>query len=101
MDGIVFDGAAPSLNFQNVATGPGASGTIVASGIVVNQDAVPASNVLIIAFFKNPSGGIVGVSQTEIDSVPAGGSANFSALYPATSTIDMTKTEVDAYGIRM
>jgi hypothetical protein len=94
-------GSAPMLSFQNVATASVASGTLAASGILVNQDPVAVSNVLIVAFFKNSSGGTVGVSRTQIDSVTGGGTANFSVLCPSNASIDPTKTEVYAYALRM
>jgi hypothetical protein len=94
-------GNAPVLNLQNVATAQVASGTLATSGVVVNQDPVAVSDVLLVAFFKNSSGETVGISQTQINQIPAGGSANFSVLYPLNSNIDSTKTEVDAYGVRM
>ncbi len=93
-------GIAPLLSFQNVMTAAVSSGTIAASGIVVNQDPVAVSNVLVVAFFKDTSGATVGISQTEIDRISGNTSANFSVLYPVNPNIDPTKTEVDAYGLR-
>jgi hypothetical protein len=93
-------GAAPQFAFQNLATSDVASGTVVASGLLVNQENVPFAHIQIVTFFESEVAQPIGVSETELDNVAAGGSVPVSVSYPADPRIDMTHAEMYAYALR-
>lgn len=90
-------GSVPQFTFQNLVTQEVSSDTVAASANLVNGQQIPFAQVFIVAIFKNANGTPVGVSQTEVDNVSAGGSVPVSVLYPAVPGIDASNTEMDAY----
>jgi hypothetical protein len=50
---------------------------------------------------QDSNGNIIGVAQTQIDSIAPGQSVNFSMIYPVPlGTINPAVTELNAYGTR-
>jgi hypothetical protein len=92
-------GSAMEFAFQNLVTTIGVDGMITASGQIVNPATLPAMRVTVIAIFKNSSRIPLQISETEIDSVPAGGSTLFSITAPAIQNIDPLATELVAYAL--
>ena len=93
-------GTAPQFVFRNIKPGTASSSTISVSGTMTNEDASAFDKVTVIAIFKDTAGVPVGASQTELDNVAANGTYSSSVAYPADKKINLTATEITAYGLR-
>jgi len=94
-------GAAPQFVFRNEETKTMSSSTIGVSGTVTNEDVSAFNKITVVAIFKDAEGSPVGASQTELDNIAANGTYDFSVIYPSVQNVDLTATEVEAYGVRL
>lgn len=76
------------------------SSTITVNGRLTDGDASSFTNVLIVAVFYDASGNAVGASQTVVDRIAQGETADFSVMYPATPGIVPGLTKAYAYASR-
>jgi hypothetical protein len=95
-------GLVPQFAFTNLTTATGTNGYVTMNGDLTNRDVSLFQNIIVVAIFKDNIGTPVGASQTELDSLAPGVTQSFSISYPATasSTIDLSATELHAYAER-
>jgi hypothetical protein len=84
---------------QNVLPGT-ASTTISVGGQLVNTSVTTYSQVIVMVIFKDPSGTPVGVSETQLGSVAAGTTQNFSVIYPNEPNVNPAVNQILVYALR-
>lgn len=91
-------GALPQFSVQNIESGS-ASGTVSVSGQITNNAIATFQYVYVDVIFKGPDGGPVGATQTELNGVGPGQTADFSVSYPANASINPANNQILVYGI--
>jgi hypothetical protein len=92
-------GDAPQFTFQNL-TPTTASTTVSIGGEITNSSIASYDDVVVVVLFEGKDGGPIGVSQTEISSIAACQTTDFSIIYPAVPNIDPSENQLFAYGVR-
>jgi hypothetical protein len=93
-------GIAPGgFALQNIQTSV-ASTTVSVGGQLVNTGVASYAQVIIMVLFKDSSGNVIGVSQTELDNITAGVTNNFSVIYPAEPNINPAVNQILVYALR-
>jgi len=92
-------GIVPDFTFQNMEIGSSSS-TVSVGGEIANKDIVSFAHVYIVGIWKGPDGTPIGASETKIDGLGAGTTADFSVIYPAVPGIDPASNQVFAYGLK-
>ncbi len=77
-----------------------ASATVSVGGQLVNAGIASYTQVVVMALFKGVDGGIVGVSQTELNDIAAGSTNSFSIIYPNEPNVDPALNQILVYAIR-
>ncbi len=77
-----------------------ASTTVSVGGELTNTSIASYSQVFVVVLFKDVNGDIIGASQTELDNVTAGETANFSVIYPMEPNINPAVNQPIVYAIR-
>jgi hypothetical protein len=77
-----------------------ASTTVSVGGQITNTSIASFEQVVIMVLFKDVNGNIVGASQTELNSVEAGESTNFSVIYPNEPGINPELNQIIVYALR-
>jgi hypothetical protein len=93
-------GSEPQLAFTNILDTISPSGLVTVSGNITDRDVSAFHNIIVVAIFNNAAGVPVGASQTELDSIAPNATQIFSVSYPASSTVDVSATQLDAYASR-
>jgi hypothetical protein len=93
-------GIAPGgFAVQNIQA-TSASTTVSVGGQLVNTGVASYAQIIVMVLFKNGSGNVIGVSQTELDNVTAGATNNFSVIYPAVPNLNPAVNQILVYAIR-
>ncbi len=92
-------GATPQFSVQNTQSGE-TSSTVSVSGQITNATIAAFQYVLVDVVFKGPDGAPVGATETELNNVGPGQTADFSVFYPANAAIDPANNQVFVYGIK-
>ncbi len=92
-------GALPQFNTQNKQVSVSSS-TVSVSGQITNSAIAIFKYVFVDVIFKGADGGPVGATQTELNDLGPGQTANFSVSYPATAAINPANSQVLVYGIK-
>jgi hypothetical protein len=77
-----------------------ASTTVSVGGQVTNTGVASYGQVIVMVFFKDVNGNIIGASQTELDNVVAGETTDFSVIYPNEPSINPALNQVIVYALR-
>ena len=93
-------GVIPQFSFKNIVTAQVSSDTLAVSGQIIDSDPSSFANIEIIAVLKAPQGNVVGVSNTELNSIAPNQAEDFSVMYPVGASIDPSQTQVYAYAER-
>jgi len=92
-------GDTPSLAVQALETMTSSS-SLTVSGVVANNDITSFPQVTILAIFKNQSGSIVGLSQTQISNLSLNEKRGFIILHPPLGDVNPGFTQVFTYALR-
>jgi hypothetical protein len=93
-------GSAPRFNFTNVTTVSAGQGLFAVQGNVTNNDVASFAQVTIVAIFKDAGGNRIGASQTVLDTLAPNATQQFTIQYPTLQNINISGTELAAYGLR-
>ncbi len=93
-------GIIPQFSLQNLGPGPSTSSTVSVEGSLKDGDLSSFANILVVALFYDRYNAVAGASQTVVDQIAPGETVPFSVLYPASATIDLSRTRFFAYALR-
>jgi hypothetical protein len=74
--------------------------TVSVGGQLVNTGVASYAQVIVMAFFKDANGNIIGASQTELENVAAGATNNFSVIYPNEPNVNPAVNQIFVYALR-
>ncbi|HEY5221304.1 MAG TPA: FxLYD domain-containing protein [Candidatus Paceibacterota bacterium] len=77
-----------------------ASTTVSVGGQLVNTAVATYEQVDVLVIFKDANGNPVGVSETQLGTVAAGTTENFSVIYPNEPNIDPAVNQILVYALR-
>lgn len=97
--GVIPSIAPGQFAVQNVQFAS-ASTTVSVGGQLVNTSVVTYGQVLVLVLFNNPTGGVAGVSETELSNVAAGSTNTFSVIYPNEPNINPALNQILIYALR-
>ncbi len=91
--------AAGGFAQQNIQASVGPT-TVSVGGQLVNTGVASYAQVIVMAFFKDAGGTIIGASQTELQNVSAGATNNFSVIYPNEPNVNPAVNQIVVYALR-
>jgi hypothetical protein len=97
-------GAIPSIApggfaVQNVESAVGST-TVSVGGQLVNTSVTTYGQALVLVIFNDPSGDMVGVSETQLSDVAAGSTNDFRVIYPAEPDVNPALNQIVVYALR-